>query len=106
LRGNQLPNAPRRTLKLAAEYTHEVGNDWSIRPRVDFYSQSGFYSREFNVGADRVDSWKQLDASLQVARGGDKDLSVSLFVKNILNEDAITFLEANSELVGSFRSAL
>jgi outer membrane receptor protein involved in Fe transport len=105
LRGNQLPNAPRRTLKLAAEYTHEVSNDWSIRPRVDFYSQSGFYSREFNVGADRVDSWKQLDASVQVARGADKDLSVSLFVKNILNEDAITFLEANSELVGSFRSA-
>jgi len=105
LRGNELPNAPRRTLKLAAEYTHEFGNDWSLRPRVDFYSQSGFFSREFNVGADRVDSWKQLDASLQVARSGDRDLSVTLFVKNILNEDAITFLEANSELVGSFRSA-
>jgi outer membrane receptor protein involved in Fe transport len=106
LRGNQLPNAPRRTLKLAAEYTIETAGDWTIRPRVDFYSQSGFFSREFNLGADRVDSWKQLDASVQVARGGgDRDWNLTLFVKNVLNDDSITFLEANSNLVGSFRSA-
>ena len=105
LQGNELPNAPRRTLKLAAEYTIETSGDWTIRPRVDFYSQSGFFSREFNVGADRVDSWKQLDASIQVARGADRDWNLTLFVKNVLNEDSITFLEANSNLVGSFRSA-
>ncbi|USI76575.1 MULTISPECIES: TonB-dependent receptor [unclassified Sphingopyxis] len=104
IKGNQLPNAPRRTLKLAAEYTIEAGNDWTVRPRVDFYSQAGFYSREFNVPADRVGSWKQLDASVQVANG-DKDWSLTAFVKNLTNEDSITFLEANSNLVGSFRSA-
>ena len=103
LQGNQLPNAPRRTLKLAAEYTMAAGNNWTVRPRLDFYSQSGFYSREFNVPADQVGSWSQLDASVQVARGGD--WSVTGFVKNLLDRDSITFLEVNSNLAGSFRSA-
>jgi outer membrane receptor protein involved in Fe transport len=71
---------------------------------VDFYSQSGFFSREFNVGADRVDSWKQLDASVQLA-SDRRDWAVTAFVKNLLDEDSITFLETNSNLVGSFRSA-
>ena len=104
IQGNKLPNAPRRTLKLAAEYTIDASNEWTVRPRVDFYSQSGFYSREFNVPADRVGSWSQLDASVRVARG-DGDWSVTAFVKNLTDEDSITFLEANSNLVGSFRSA-
>jgi outer membrane receptor protein involved in Fe transport len=104
LQGNQLPNAPRRTLKLAADYTIEAGGDWTVRPRVDFYSQSGFFSREFNVGADRVSSWQQLDASIQIANR-ERDWALTLFVKNLLNDDDITFLEANSNLVGSFRSA-
>ncbi len=104
LQGNQLPNAPRRTLKLAGEYTIEAGSNWTVRPRVDFYSQSGFYSREFNVAADRVGTWSQLDASVQIARRGD-DWSLTAFVKNLTNQDSITFLEANSNLVGSFRSA-
>lgn len=104
LQGKQLPNAPKRTLKLAAEYSIDVGNAWSVRPRVDFYSQSGFFSREFNLPADRVGSWSQLDASVRIARG-DGDWNVTAFVKNLTNEDSITFLEANSNLVGSFRSA-
>lgn len=104
LRGNQLPNAPRRTLKLAAEYTFEAADGWTVRPRVDFYSQSGFHSREFNLPADRVGSWSQLDASLVVANS-EKDWSLTAFVKNFANDDSITFLEVNSNLVGSFRSA-
>jgi outer membrane receptor protein involved in Fe transport len=104
LKGNSLPNAPRRTLKLAAEYEFETANAWTIRPRVDFFSNSGFYSREFNLGADRVNGWTQLDAQIQVANR-DRDLALTFFVKNLMNENSITFLEANSNLVGSFRSA-
>jgi outer membrane receptor protein involved in Fe transport len=104
LQGKDLPNAPKRTLKLAGEYTIDAGGDWTVRPRVDFYSQSGFYSREFNVPADRVGSWSQLDASIQIANSG-RDWSITAFVKNLTDEDSITFLEANSNLVGSFRSA-
>ena len=104
IQGNSLPNAPKRTLKLAGEYTFNGGDNWTVRPRVDFYSQSGFFSREFNVPADRVDGWQQLDLSVQFALE-DRDWSLTAFVKNVTKQDDITFLEVNSELVGSFRSA-
>ena len=104
LQGNSLPNAPERTLKLAAEYTFNGGSNWTVRPRVDFYSQTSFFSREFNVPADRVDGWEQLDLSLQFALE-DRDWDLTAFVKNVTNNDDITFLEVNSNLVGSFRSA-
>ena len=104
LQGNELPNAPRRTLKLAAEYTIPVAGSWSFRPRIDYYSQTGFWSREFNVGADRVDGWEQLDLQMQFTHE-ERDLALIVFVKNVQNNDDITFLETNSNLVGSFRSA-
>jgi len=104
IQGNELPNAPRRTLKLAAEYNIPVAGNWSLRPRVDYYSQTGFWAREFNVAADRVGSWEQLDLQLQVAHD-ERDLALIFFVKNVQNNDDITFLEVNSNLVGSFRSA-
>lgn len=104
LRGNELPNAPRRTLKLAAEYSIPVAGNWSLKPRVDYYSQTGFWAREFNVAADRLGSWEQLDLQLQVAHD-ERDLALIFFVKNVQNNDDITFLEVNSNLVGSFRSA-
>ncbi|MFN2098724.1 TonB-dependent receptor [Altererythrobacter sp. MF3-039] len=104
IQGNELPNAPSRTLKLAGEYTFNGGSNWTIRPRVDFYSQTGFFSREFNVPADRVDGWEQLDLSVKFALE-DRDWDLTAFVKNVTNQDDITFLEVNSELVGSFRSA-
>ena len=72
LKGNTLPNAPKRTLKLAAEYTFDGGINWTVRPRADFYNQSGFFSREFNVPADRVDGWEQLDLSVQVRAEGSR----------------------------------
>ncbi|WP_299329467.1 TonB-dependent receptor [Parasphingopyxis sp.] len=104
IQGNELPNAPERTLKLAGEYTIDAGDGWTVRPRIDFYSQTGFFSREFNVPADRVGAWEQFDASIQIANE-DRQWDLTLFVKNLFNQDSITFLETNSNLVGSFRSA-
>ena len=104
IEGNELPNAPDFTLKLAGEYTLDVGTNWTIRPRVDYYTQGDFFSREFNVPADLVESWEQLDVSIQLAHS-ERDLSITGFVKNVTDNDDITFLEVNSNLVGSFRSA-
>lgn len=103
VKGNQLPNAPKRTLKLAAEYEFEAGTDWLLTPRVDFYTQSGFFSREFNTGSDAVDGWEQLDLQLAI-NNTEMPWDLTLFVKNALNDDSITFLETNSNLVGSFKS--
>lgn len=104
IQGNELPNSPSMTLKLAAEYEYEVGDNWRMTPRVDYYTQSSFYSREFNTPSDKVDSWDQLDLQFGIANDM-MPWDLTLFVKNALNEDSITFLETNSNLVGSFKSA-
>ncbi|MEO1656464.1 MAG: TonB-dependent receptor [Pseudomonadota bacterium] len=102
LKGNELPNAPNHTIKLAAEYVQPLANGVTVRPRVDYYTQGSFYSREFNTGADELDGWDQLDLQVQFTRD-DAPWQFTAFVKNVLDEDDITFAEANSELVGSFR---
>lgn len=104
IQGNDLPNAPSTTLKLAAEYEFEVGDSWMLKPRVDYYTQSGFFSREFNTPSDQVEGWDQLDLQFSI-NNENMPWDLTLFVKNVLDEDSITFLETNSNLVGSFKSA-
>lgn len=104
LQGNKLANSPDYTLKLAAEYEKEFVPGWLTTARVDYYTQSEFFSRDFNTPSDEVDGWDQMDLQLNF-QPVDRDLSVGLFVKNVFDEDSITALEVNSNLVGSFRQA-
>ncbi|GLQ22359.1 TonB-dependent receptor [Algimonas ampicilliniresistens] len=104
IQGNDLPNSPKRTLKVAAEYEYEVGDSWRVTPRVDYYNQTGFFSREFNTPSDKVEGWDQLDLQVAIAND-DMPWDLTFFVKNVLDENSITFLETNSNLVGSFKSA-
>lgn len=104
IQGNDLPNSPKRTLKVAAEYEYEVDDSWRVTPRVDYYNQTGFFSREFNTPSDKVEGWDQLDLQVAIAND-DMPWDLTFFVKNVLDENSITFLETNSNLVGSFKSA-
>lgn len=104
IQGNDLPNSPKRTLKVAAEYEYEVGDSWRVTPRVDYYNQTGFFSREFNTPSDKVEGWDQLDLQVAIAND-DMPWDLTFFVKNVLDENSITLLETNSNLVGSFKSA-
>lgn len=103
LKGNELPNTPGSTVKLALQNTFELANGWTVTPRIDYYWQDDFYVRQFNTGADLVDSWEQIDASM-VLLNSDSNWSLTAFVKNISDEDSITHIETNSELVGSFKN--
>jgi len=103
LKGNELPNSPDMTVKLAAQYSAEFGDGWWVTPRVDYYWQDEFFTREYNTGADTVDSWSVVD--LRVSFGKvEAPWDVTLFVKNIGDENDITHVETNSNLVGSFKS--
>ena len=103
LKGRELPNSPDTTFKVAAQYNTELGNGWWVTPRIDYYWQDEFYTREYNTGADTVDAWSQLDLTVSFRKDGSP-WDVTLFVKNIQDEDSITHVETNSDLVGSFKS--
>lgn len=95
LGGNELPNAPRWTLSLGAQYTIPM-NAWEATIRADYYRQGKSWSRVYNTEIDRLRSWDNLNLSLYVSRPDD-GLEFQLYVKNVFNKDSITDTFLNSD---------
>lgn len=100
LTGNEFPNAPQWTAKLGMQYFNEVNDSQYLIARLDYYLQSSFYGRIFNDGADEVDSWKVLNMFVELGPLSDKGYYARLAVSNLLNEQHITGLEAQSVAEG------
>ena len=91
LNGNSIPGAPEMTLSLGAEYTFEglFGGAWNARIRSDYYHQAESFSRVWNTGGDRLESWDNLNLSLQIYND-ENGLEFEIFGKNITDEEVIT----------------
>ncbi|MBX9403379.1 TonB-dependent receptor [Lysobacter sp. BMK333-48F3] len=96
LGGNELPNAPRLTFNLGAQYTFLLGDSWDLTVRGDYYRQSKSYARVYNTVNDRLRSWSNANFSLTLNRP-QSDLSVQLYVKNAFDKTPITDAFVNSD---------
>ena len=103
LDGNALPGTPETTFNLGAEYTWEsVFNDtWDIRVRGDYYYQAESFSRIWNTPRDVLESWDNLNVSLQLLNTED-DWSVEIFGKNIIDEEVVTGAYLTDDSSGLF----
>ncbi|MEM0984813.1 MAG: TonB-dependent receptor [Pseudomonadota bacterium] len=101
--GNEIPNAPDMTLSLGAEYTFEgvLSPDWNLTVRGDYYYQSNSFSRIWNTARDRLESWDNLNLTVQLFND-DLGLSIEAFGKNILDEDVITGAYLTDDSSGLF----
>lgn len=95
LEGNELPNAPRWTLSLGAQYTIPIG-DWESTIRADYYRQGKSWARVYNTEIDRLKSWENVNLSLNLARPQD-GLEFELYVKNVFDKTSITDVFLNSD---------
>jgi len=102
LKGNQLPNAPEWTVSLGGQYRWQLANGWNVTMRGDYYRQSESFMRYNNAFFDNIKSWENVNASLIVANP-DIDLTVQVFVKNMLNDDTIVGFDINDENLGATR---
>lgn len=99
LSGNELPNSPRWTANLGAEYTIEFDPDWSATIRGDGYWQAKSWARVYNSNPyDRLKSWTNFNLSLRV--DGPEDLTFEAYVKNVFNSTPITDSFLNSDDTG------
>ena len=91
LDGNSIPGSPEATLSLGAEYTFEgmVNGDWDLRLRSDYYYQADSFSRVWNTGRDELDSWDNVNISIQLLNDVN-GLEFEIFGKNIFDEEVIT----------------
>ncbi|PQM26620.1 TonB-dependent receptor [Sphingopyxis lindanitolerans] len=99
LGGNELPNSPRWTANLGAQYTIDFDPDWSATIRGDGYWQAKSWARVYNSNPyDRLRSWTNFNLSLRVE--GPDDLTFEAYVKNVFNKSPITDSFLNSDDTG------
>lgn len=100
LEGNELPNAPRLTFNVGAQYTFFIDNgDWELTLRGDYYRQSKSFARVYNTEYDRLKGWENVNLAVTLERPAD-DLSFQFYVKNAFNKTPITDFFTNSDDTG------
>ena len=101
LNGNQLPNAPEHNLRIGAAHTWNLGDGTLLNVRWDWYWQADSYAREFNTRGDEIESWAQHNASATYERN---NITVRLWVRNVLDDDNVTGKYVTSDTSGFFRN--
>ena len=97
LEGNELPNAPRMTMNVGAQYTFLLDSgDWELTFRGDYYRQSKSFGRVYNTEFDRLRAWDNMNMAVTLARP-ESDLTFQLYVKNVFKKMPITGFFVNSD---------
>ena len=91
LSGNAIPNAPDTTFSLGVEYTWEglFGGAYDLTARGDYYYQDNSFSRVWNTGRDKLDSWDNVNLTVVLANV-ENNWTLEAFGKNITDEEVIT----------------
>ncbi|MET0336668.1 MAG: TonB-dependent receptor [Caulobacter sp.] len=103
LDGKELPNAPKTTFSIGAQYTWDFGNAWSAVIRGDYYRQDDAFARIYNTTADHLPAWENVNLSLRLSNN-DMGLDVEAYVKNLTDEEAITDAYLTDDSSGLFRN--
>lgn len=100
LSGNELPNSPRITANIGAQYTFFIDDgNWELTFRGDYYRQSSSYARIYNTEYDRLRGWDNVNAAVTLSRPGS-DLAFQLYVKNLFDSAPITDFFTNADDTG------
>lgn len=100
LEGNELPNAPRMTFNLGAQYTFFLDNDdWTLTFRGDYYRQSKSFGRVYNTEYDRLRAWDNVNVAVTLARP-KSGFTLQAYVKNLFDKTPITGFFTNSDDTG------
>ncbi|WP_244999495.1 TonB-dependent receptor domain-containing protein [Brevundimonas nasdae] len=95
LGGNELPNSPRWTASIGAEYVWNIGRT-NITLRGDYYRQAKSYFRVYNTEYDRLKGWGNANLSLSI-ENLSSGIVVSAYVKNVFDDSPIVDAFTNSD---------
>ncbi len=100
IRGNKLPGAPSIKFSAGVQYAAPIGN-LTLTPRVDLNFTGKSDGTIFNGVVDKVPSFTQLNAQLQLD-GPDKKWFLRGFIQNITNDNSVTGLYVTDQSSGNF----
>jgi iron complex outermembrane receptor protein len=102
LSGNTLPNAPEYTLKLGLTYQTAVANG-NLRLRGEAYYQDDVYFTEWNRQDAAQDGYGLLNANADFSFGPDGRYLISLWGRNLSDEEIISNNIITAPLYSSLR---
>jgi len=105
LDGNALPISPEITLNLGASYTYPDLYGVQLTARADVYWQDKMFSRIHNQKRDEIDSWEQVNLSLELRYLRNpmlENISVMLWAQNLTDDDSITAHYLTDETSANF----
>ncbi|MET4682482.1 TonB-dependent receptor domain-containing protein [Brevundimonas faecalis] len=95
LGGNELPNSPRWTASVGAQYEWNIGH-LDITLRGDYYAQAESYFRVYNTEFDRIKSWNNANVSLSV-ENRNSGVMFNAYIKNVFDNSPIVDAFVNSD---------
>jgi outer membrane receptor protein involved in Fe transport len=98
LGGNELPNSPRLTLNVGAQYSLFL-DEWKLTLRGDYYRQGASYARVYNTAYDRLRGWGNANLAFTL-ENAKWDMTAQFYVKNVFNGTPITDAFTNSDDTG------
>lgn len=103
LEGNALPQTPEFTISFGTQYSWDVSDSWQATIRGDYYYQTESFSRLFNLEADKIDAWDQLNLTFKL-ENPDRGLRAEFYVKNLMDEDHIHNRYLADQSVGNYQN--
>ena len=95
LSGNELPNAPRWTVNLGAQYTWHFSTS-ELTLRGDYYRQADSYFRVYNTEYDELRGWDNVSMSVTWEHAPTNTV-VQAYVKNLFDDAPIVDAFTNSD---------
>jgi len=105
LKGNELQNTPDFDTTIGAQWTQPVGGDYNLVAHVDYYWQSHMWGRIFEDGADFIQGFGNMNATLTL-NAPDNKWYVQAFVKNLLGSTNIEGEYLTSPTSGLYTNAV
>jgi iron complex outermembrane receptor protein len=100
LSGNELPNAPNFTATVTADYTRPLPGEWLLNLHADVHWQSESWWRIFDDHEyNHLDAFTVVNLAAIFANE-DAGWKVMTYIKNVLDEDALTGAFLNSDDTG------
>ena len=87
---------------VGVQYTMPMGN-FDVTARLDYYYQSEFYGRIFNLSYDELESWSEMNAQITIRPQDSETWTVAIYGQNITDEQNIMSLGLGSAAVGFTR---
>ncbi len=101
VKGNQMPNTPPVDISVGAQYAFDFNGGYTLVPRVDYYWKSQSYSTIFNTAQDKIQSWDEINAQIQL-NGGDGEWYARAWVKNLADSKNVTSSYTGADAQGLF----